>query len=59
MRKIKSEPVQRSKREFLYSPALRNWQDAVKAGKPDDIDKYAEQHARLFGYINYGGYNGP
>ena len=47
--------VRRGKREFLYSTVLRNWEDAVKAGKPDETDKYAAQHARLFSYVNYGG----
>ena len=36
------------KREFLYSTVLRNWQDAVKKGDPDLIEKYDAQHKRQF-----------
>jgi len=47
--------VRHGKREFLYSSCLRDWQAAVKVGAGEKIDEYAERHARLFGYINFGG----
>jgi len=42
--------VRNCKREFIYSPALRNWEKAVADSNPDDIAEYAERHARMFGY---------
>ncbi len=42
--------VRRNKREFLYSPVLREWEKAVDSGAADDIDRLAARHARQFGY---------
>jgi hypothetical protein len=39
-----------AKREYQYSKHLRDWQTAIRAGKPEEALNAAEAHAQQFGY---------